>query len=631
MEAEEYKSSALRGLQTSEHLSLLDEIDKLRAHGIQDFVSLPQLVVCGDQSAGKSSVLEAITEIPFPRKDNLCTRFATQIVLRRTIAQTVVVKIIPGEGSTTGEAERLKAFTGNLEDLNELPRILDEATDAMDLTASKNAFSKNVLSVEITGPDRPQLTIVDLPGLIHSENKSQSRSDVEVVSQLVDSYIKDKRTIIMAIVTAKNDYANQIILQRARLFDPTGNRTLGIITKPDTLHPGSDSEADFVSLAKNGDPVVQFHLGWHILRNKGYDSKNFSFSERNHAEDEFFQQGVWKSFSKDSIGVKSLRVRLSGLLLNHIRKEMPTVCAEITEQLKTCEEELKQMGDERGTSMEQYAFLSKLSQKFLSLCKAGTEGTYGDSLFGHAHSASGYEKRLRAVIQNQNTAFADRMQSLGDAKHITELTILGDLKERKRKRPVVISENEAVAWVRDILSKSRGCELPGTYNPMIINFLFQEQSQYWEVEARQHVGMAYQACNKFVALILGELTDSGTGGRLLHSWVNCRMAERFRLAEQELLEIFADRQDHAVTYNHYYTENVQKIRQQRKEYSPQQALKKALMLPEHENIDMKKSYTISPQAFLSAFSSVTEADMERFACIEILDRMQAYYKVVSCL
>ena len=260
MEAEAHKLSALTGLQSEEHLSLLDEIDKLRAHGIHDFVSLPQLVVCGDQSAGTSSVLEAITEVPFPSKDNLCTRFATEIVLRRTAAKNVIVKIIPGDDVTIEEADLLRAFQGKLKDLNELPRIIDEATDAMGLAASNHAFSKNVLSVEITGPDRPQLTIVDLPGLIHSENKSQSRTDVEVVSQLVDSYIKNKRTIILAVVTAKNDYANQIILQRARQFDPTGDRTLGIITKPDTLHTGSDSEADFVSLARNGDSVVQFRL-----------------------------------------------------------------------------------------------------------------------------------------------------------------------------------------------------------------------------------------------------------------------------------------------------------------------------------------------------------------------------------
>jgi hypothetical protein len=54
----------------------------------------------------------------------------------------------------------------------------------MGLTDSNNAFSTDVLSIEISGPDRPQLTIVDLPGLIHSENRSQTRSDVEVVAQL---------------------------------------------------------------------------------------------------------------------------------------------------------------------------------------------------------------------------------------------------------------------------------------------------------------------------------------------------------------------------------------------------------------------------------------------------------------
>lgn len=52
-------------------------------------------VACGDQSSGKSSVLEAITEIPFPRRENLCTRFATEIVLRRLPESFIATKIIP--------------------------------------------------------------------------------------------------------------------------------------------------------------------------------------------------------------------------------------------------------------------------------------------------------------------------------------------------------------------------------------------------------------------------------------------------------------------------------------------------------------------------------------------------------
>lgn len=52
----------------------LKQIAALRASGIGDLVDLPQLVVCGDQSAGKSSVLEGITNLPFPRQDGVCTR-----------------------------------------------------------------------------------------------------------------------------------------------------------------------------------------------------------------------------------------------------------------------------------------------------------------------------------------------------------------------------------------------------------------------------------------------------------------------------------------------------------------------------------------------------------------------------
>lgn len=260
----EFKSSSfssLAVLQSEKHVKPLDEIDKLRAYGVQDFVSLPQLVVCGDQSFGKNSVLEFIIEIPFPRKDNLCTRFATEIILRRAVKKSVMIRIVLDSSRSTEEVKALQRFDEKFEGFDNLSKLIEKVTNVMSLTNFNNAFSTDVLSVEISGSDRPQLTIVDLSGLIHSENKLQSRFDVEVVARLIESYIKNKRTIILAIITAKNDYANQIILQRARQVDPTDYRILSVITKLNTLHERFQSEAEFISLAQNEDSVVQFRLG----------------------------------------------------------------------------------------------------------------------------------------------------------------------------------------------------------------------------------------------------------------------------------------------------------------------------------------------------------------------------------
>lgn len=109
-------------------------IDKLRELEIQESISLPQLVVVGDQSSGKSSLLEGLTGLSFPVASDLCTRFATQLVLRRTPHEqsSVHISVIPGPTTQMDEKAKLhlEGFSYSIQtavlDGDKLGEILNE-------------------------------------------------------------------------------------------------------------------------------------------------------------------------------------------------------------------------------------------------------------------------------------------------------------------------------------------------------------------------------------------------------------------------------------------------------------------------------------------------------------------------
>lgn len=89
---------------------MLVKIDSLRACGCGDYIDLPQIVVVGDQSSGKSSVLEGLIRMPLPRDSGLCTRFATQIVFRREPDTRISASIIPDGASSPEHRTAVKAW-----------------------------------------------------------------------------------------------------------------------------------------------------------------------------------------------------------------------------------------------------------------------------------------------------------------------------------------------------------------------------------------------------------------------------------------------------------------------------------------------------------------------------------------
>ena len=150
---------------------------QVRKSGLESILSLPQLVVCDNQPAGKSSVLEALTETPFPRNDNWCTRFATEIILRHATTNSLTIKIILGTKRPAAEQSSLQGFKESITKFGELPRIMSTATAVVDMGGIQKAwseervFARDFPSIEIGGPSRPQLNLVYIPGLIHTETK----------------------------------------------------------------------------------------------------------------------------------------------------------------------------------------------------------------------------------------------------------------------------------------------------------------------------------------------------------------------------------------------------------------------------------------------------------------------------
>ncbi|OAA33894.1 Dynamin, GTPase domain protein [Beauveria brongniartii RCEF 3172] len=615
-------SQGLEQLCSEEQLHLLNAVDSLRSQGISHYISLPQIIVCGDQSSGKSSVLESISGVPFPAKSSLCTRFPTELILRKTAFSSINVSIVPHHSRNDADKDSLSNFREKLLDFNDLPALIESAKLAMGVMTMGKAFSEDILRIEVSGPDRPHLTIVDLPGLIHSSNKHQSVSDIDLINNVVQRYMKEPRSIILAVVSAKNDYVNQIVLKLASKADPGGKRTLGVITKPDVLIPGSGSERDFISLARNQD--VEFRLGWHVLRNRDTeaDLEVWTFEQRDAAELQLLSSGAWAGLPSQNVGIKSLRGRLSKVLVRQISSELPSLIDDITQLSAECQKRLQKLGLPRNTIYEQRMYLIQISQAFQALLQAATNGTYNDSYFGNATSPVGCQKRLRAVVQNLNMGFAKKMAF--DGRHY-EVSEAGEVVESGRRRH--LTRDEYIDKIVLVIQKGRGRELPGMFNPMIVTELFKELSSPWGEIAEEHVLEVWKAIRLSLNHLVTHVADSTTVKSILAGVFEPHLDSLLKALREKLSGLLKPHQSgHPITYNHYYTETLQSIRKER-----EKSRLAALVQEEFGIVSFVSETTIRTTMdfgqFLERLLVSREPDMDHVAASDALDCLNAYYKV----
>ncbi|GKT40574.1 interferon-induced GTP-binding protein Mx1 [Colletotrichum spaethianum] len=188
---------------------LFDAIDRLQSCGVSQEVAIPQLVIVGGQSTGKSSLLQSLTDIPFPVGTGCCTRFATRIVSRRTVPgsrNAVKITIVNPEVTDVfdyppNDSYKDYLYVDDHLGVEDFKEIMEEiSTKYMGIRRGQGAHTKNfatqVLRIELSGPTRSHFSILDVPG-IFSYAHDVNEHEEEGVRLMVEEYMKQPANIVM--------------------------------------------------------------------------------------------------------------------------------------------------------------------------------------------------------------------------------------------------------------------------------------------------------------------------------------------------------------------------------------------------------------------------------------------------
>ena len=186
-----------------------------------------------------------------------------------------------------------------------------------------SAFSRDILKIEIQGPEEQHYSVIDIPGIFRVKTEGVTTdADRHMVQQMVADYMNNPRSIILAVIPANVDTATQGILTMAKDADPEGNRTIGVLTKPDLVDKGAErGVVDLINGKKH-----KLKLGWFIVRNLSQEQLTSRATNRDTLELEFFRNTTpWNTLDQENIGIKALKERLREVLTAAIRREFPMV------------------------------------------------------------------------------------------------------------------------------------------------------------------------------------------------------------------------------------------------------------------------------------------------------------------
>nr|XP_060632787.1 dynamin-1-like protein isoform X1 [Anolis sagrei ordinatus] len=295
-----------------------------------DIIQLPQIVVVGTQSSGKSSVLESLVG------RDLLPR-GTGIVTRRPLILQLVHVSAEDRRKTAGDendpatwknsrhlskgvdAEEWGKFlhTKNklYTDFDEIRQEIESETER--ISGNNKGISPEPIHLKIFSPNVVNLTLVDLPGMTKVPVGDQPK-DIELqIREQIIRFISNPNSIILAVTAANTDMATSEALKIAREVDPDGRRTLAVITKLDLMDAGTD--AMDVLMGR----VIPVKLGIIGVVNRSQLDINTKKSVADSIRDEYgFLQKKYPSLANRN-GTKYLARTLNRLLMHHIRDCLP--------------------------------------------------------------------------------------------------------------------------------------------------------------------------------------------------------------------------------------------------------------------------------------------------------------------
>ncbi|KAJ1721555.1 vacuolar protein sorting-associated protein 1 [Coemansia erecta] len=469
--------------------------DAFSTVGVHNPVDLPQIVVIGSQSSGKSSVLENIVGRDFlPR--------GTGIVTRRPLILQLINRPASAANGDASDASEKKSEENPNEwgEFLHLPgkkffnfdEICDEIVNDTEKKTGKNlGISPVPINLRVFSPNVLTLTLVDLPGLTKVPVGDQPKDIERQIRDMILTYITKPNAIILAVTAANTDLANSDGLKMAREVDPDGTRTIGVLTKVDLMDKGTDV-IDILA-----GRVIPLRLGYVPVVNRGQKDivskrsiKSALDSERN-----FFESHSSYQSKAQYCGTPFLARKLNLLLMHHIKITLPEIKAKISAALAKYQSELEQLGDPLTDAAGQAANTTlSIITEFCNDFRSALEGQSTDlstyELSGGARISfvfhEIYSNGVKAIDPLEHVKDADiRMilyNSSGSAPSLFVATSAfeGIVKKQIKRledpslKCVSITYDELVRIVNQLLNKpsfKRFPQLRDQFNTVVITFL----------------------------------------------------------------------------------------------------------------------------------------------------------------